>query len=219
MATLPVVLLTTGLAAAADNKDTSARRKFYLSAPTTGERGWAGVRSSIQFLVEGAEGDVCRVREADEDTRFKAGDRFKLRLQANVSGYVYLLLKGSSGEIKMLFPSAEDAQESYRAHRFETQSVPTKGWFRFDEETGLERIYIFVSPRPVKELERLAANPKRTMRDRDLEKLLERTDDHPRDQFNESPDGSAAGATYYVEQLDWDREYLIRRFRLTSQER
>jgi hypothetical protein len=217
MAAASAVLLTAGALAAAGN--TEARRKFYLSAPGSSEQGWAGLRSSIQFLVEPAGGAACRVREVDEETVFKEGDRFKLRLQANVSGYLYVVSKNSSGDIRLLYPAADDARDAGRIKRFETRAVPAKGWFRFDENTGLDRVYLFVSPKTVQALERLAASPKRTMRDRDLDKLLDRADDHPRDQFNEGPDGAAAGATYYVEQLDWDRDYLVRRFRLTSEKR
>ena len=103
--------------------------------------------------------------------------------------------------------------------RFETRTIPAKSWFKFDEESGLERLYLFVSPKPVKELERLASHPVRAMKDRDLDKLLERAEDHPSRRFEEDPDGSAAGATYYVEKLDWDRGYFIRRFRLRNTKR
>ena len=195
---LPVVMAA-GLQA---QNGPAVRQNYFQQAPGGGEKGWAGVRTSLQFRVDGP-GGVCRVREVDETTVFKPGDRFRMRIQPNTSGYMYVLLKASSGDIKLLFPGEQ-------VRKFETRTVPSSGWFKFDSDTGLERMYLFVSPKPVKELER------RTLRDKDLDKLLEKAEDHPSQSYDEAADGAAAGASYYVERLDWEKEYLIRRFRLRN---
>jgi hypothetical protein len=214
----PIVLMAVGSGSVLHAQNSPAvRQNYFQSAPAGGEKGWAGVRTSLQFRVDGA-GGVCRLREVDENTAFKPGDRFRMRIQPNVSGYVYVLLKASGGDIKLLFPSEEDSKSAYQVRKFETRTVPATGWFKFDNETGLERIYLFISPKPVKDLERLASRPGRTLRDRDLDKLLEKAEDHPSQTFDEGQDGAAAGASYYVERLDWETEYLVRRFRLKNKQ-
>jgi hypothetical protein len=96
-------------------------------------------------------------REVDpEDTVFRSGDRIRVAFQSNDDGYLYIVMKGTSGSWRVLFPSPEIADGSNRvASGRQTLIPPPPGRFAFDEQAGEERLFIVLSRHPEPSLEQL----------------------------------------------------------------
>ncbi|MBI1358633.1 MAG: DUF4384 domain-containing protein [Acidobacteria bacterium] len=106
------------------------------------------------------------IREVDADTVFRSGERIKLHFQASDHAYLYLVLKGSSGRWKVLFPSAEIAGGDNRVEPETTYVVPNnpKAWFAFDQQVGEEQLFILLSRKPQPDLERMIYDLRRSSR-------------------------------------------------------
>ena len=110
-----------------------------------------GLRYSLVKQVGSSE------REVDADTVFRSGERIKLHLQASDNAYLYLVLKGSSGRWRVLFPSPEIDGGDNRVEPETTYVVPNnpKAWFAFDDQVGEEQLFILLSRQPQPDLERM----------------------------------------------------------------
>jgi len=95
--------------------------------------------------------------EVDPDTSFHSGDRIRLKVDANTSGYLYVVMQGSSGTWKLLFPSAEIAGGSNLVRKGESRQIPSgeRGQFVFDEQAGNEKLFIVLTRRPEPDLDKL----------------------------------------------------------------
>jgi hypothetical protein len=110
-----------------------------------------GLRYSF---LRNAGGD--EYREVDPDTVFHSGDHIRVAVQSNDEGYLYIVMKGTSGSWKVLFPSAEVADGSNRvASGRQTLIPPPPDRFAFDEQAGEERLFIVLSRKPEPSLEKL----------------------------------------------------------------
>jgi hypothetical protein len=110
-----------------------------------------GLRYSI--LRSSGGGDY---REAAPDTVFHSGDRIRVAVEANDSGYLYIAMKGASGAWRILFPTAEIAGGDNRVesgHRYTIPSDPSR--FAFDQQPGEEQLFIVLSRQPEPSLEQL----------------------------------------------------------------
>ncbi len=95
-------------------------------------------------------------REVDPDTVFRSGDHIRVAVQSNDEGYLYIVMKGTSGSWKVLFPSAEIADGSNRVASGQQYLIPPPpGHFAFDEQAGEERLFIVLSRQPEPSLEKL----------------------------------------------------------------
>lgn len=96
-------------------------------------------------------------QEIDPDTSFRSGDRIRLKVDANTSGYLYVVMQGSSGTWKLLFPSAEVAGGSNLVHKGESRQIPpgNSGQFLFDEQAGNEKLFIVLTRQPEPDLDKL----------------------------------------------------------------
>ena len=115
-----------------------------------GESG-AAVNAGLKYRViqELAPGDL---RDADPDTTFRAGDRVKFAFESNVDGFLYVVAQGSSGRWDVLFPTPEMNGGSNRVSRSQEYEVPGDGWFAFDNNPGVEQIFVIVSKEPLGQL-------------------------------------------------------------------
>lgn len=84
--------------------------------------------------------------------RFKAGDKFQVRLSANVDGYLYLFNRDADGGITPLFPY--EGRKAARIRQYSEYLLPNNEWFRFDRQEGNEELLVLVSLEPLETLER-----------------------------------------------------------------
>ncbi len=108
-----------------------------------------GLRYSI--LKRAENGSI----EVNPETLFHSGDRIRLRVDVNASGYLYIINRGSSGNWNPLFPSPKIANGDNRVQRGTQYEIPPGYVFTFDDQPGTEKLFIVFSRRPVSDLEGL----------------------------------------------------------------
>jgi type II secretory pathway pseudopilin PulG len=101
------------------------------------------------FDLTNASGETISV---PSDNEFKSGDKIKLRYTTNTDGYAYWLAKMSSGKYTILFPSKESGSNNF-VKKNENQTVPVKGYFRFDDTPGTEELLLIFGTDKIPELE------------------------------------------------------------------
>lgn len=109
-----------------------------------------GVRYSI--LKYAGDQDYM---EVDPDLVFRSGDRIRLRVQVNDPSYLYIVMKGSSGNWRVLFPSPEYDSGSNRVLPGRDYDIPSKTRFVFDETPGEEKLFFVLSRQPESDLDKL----------------------------------------------------------------
>lgn len=109
-----------------------------------------GLRYSIVKQVGGESVEV------DPESVFRSGDRIRLNVQANDNGYLYIVLRGSSGRWSPLFPSREILSGDNRVKKGGEYEIPLGSvWFAFDEQPGTEKLFIVLSRQPEPDFEKL----------------------------------------------------------------
>jgi hypothetical protein len=106
--------------------------------------------------------------EVDSDTQFHSGDRIRVRVEANSSAYLYIVLGGSSGQWRVLFPSKEIASGNNRIEAGQACTIPPEGDppFFFDDTAGVEKVSLVLTRSPEPDLEKLiyaAGDPTRNI--------------------------------------------------------
>ena len=72
--------------------------------------------------------------------------------EPNIDGFLYVVQEGSSGKWNMLFPSPQINAGTNAVQRGQKISIPSQGWFRFDNSAGTERAFVFLSKEPMNAL-------------------------------------------------------------------
>jgi len=93
--------------------------------------------------------------EVDPGSVFRAGDRIRLSIEVNDTAYLYIVNRGSSGAWKVLFPSAEVDSGDNRVERGRRYEIPGGYVFTFDEQPGVEKLFLVLSRQPETDLENL----------------------------------------------------------------
>jgi hypothetical protein len=95
--------------------------------------------------------------EVDQDSTFRSGDRIRLSVDSNTSGYLYVVMQGSSGNWRLMFPSADVDGGNNRIEKGGSQQIPAgdKGQFVFDDQSGTEKLFLVLSRRPEADLDKL----------------------------------------------------------------
>ncbi|HTB13056.1 MAG TPA: DUF4384 domain-containing protein [Bryobacteraceae bacterium] len=95
--------------------------------------------------------------EVDQDSTFRSGDRIRLSVDTNTPGYLYVVMQGSSGNWRLLFPSADVEGGNNRIDKGVSQQIPAgdKGQFVFDDQSGTEKLFLVLSRRPEADLDKL----------------------------------------------------------------
>jgi hypothetical protein len=93
--------------------------------------------------------------EVDPGSVFRAGDRIRLSIEVNDTAYLYIVNRGSSGAWKVLFPSAEVEGGDNRVERGRRYEIPAGYVFTFDEQPGVEKLFLVLSRQPETDLENL----------------------------------------------------------------
>jgi tRNA A-37 threonylcarbamoyl transferase component Bud32 len=180
--------------AAGDREPVSARQLFLAADSGTAN---AGLRYSlIQKLSSGGEVEV------DPQTNFRTGDRVRMAFESNLDGFLYVIQEGSSGRWTVLFPHPEMNGGRNAIVRQRRYLVPENGWFVFDANPGVERLFVFLSREAASQLpgfDRPLSGPQ-TVTSAVVEEL--RHSIRPRDlvfeKDNPAPGQQAGQATYVV---------------------
>ncbi|MGA3018249.1 MAG: DUF4384 domain-containing protein [Bryobacteraceae bacterium] len=124
------------------------------TAPSTAPAPSTGAALGLKYTIlrRSGSGKV----EVPPDTVFHAGDGIQFSVQTNGPGYLYIVSQGSSGTWKPMFPSAEVEDGNNRVVGLHPYTMPSEN-FRmvFDEQTGIEKIFIVFSREPETDLENM----------------------------------------------------------------
>jgi hypothetical protein len=101
-----------------------------------------GLRYNL-ILISGG-----RSEPADSDRIFQQGECIALEFEANSSGYIYVLEKGSSGAWSPLLPSAEMPDEPNVLKARTPVRVPGNYCFEISGPPGEERVFVALSRNP-----------------------------------------------------------------------
>jgi len=94
---------------------------------------------------------VDQTKTVPQNTVFRNGDILRFRLTSHIAGYLYVVDKGTTGEIDTLFPAADAENSSNRIEPDQTKSVPANGdgWFEVTGPSGFDILYFLVSATPI----------------------------------------------------------------------
>jgi hypothetical protein len=87
---------------------------------------------------------------------FKSGDRVKLVYTPSIDGFVYWMTKGTSGDIKLIFPSERTGMDN-KVERNREYTIPIKGTLKFDDKAGKEELLCVLSPTALPDLDSAVA--------------------------------------------------------------
>jgi hypothetical protein len=97
-----------------------------------------------------------QAEEVDPDTIFHSGDKIRLSLESNDSGYLYVVQRGTSGRWTLLFPAKEILGGKNTIEKGERHEIPLGDvWFAFDQQPGIEKLFLVLSREPESDLEKL----------------------------------------------------------------
>jgi hypothetical protein len=107
-----------------------------------------GIRYTL-LLVNSGVGEPV-----DPSRNFKKGDCVALQLEANRSGYLYVLAKESGGTWSPLFPTPELLNQDNRVDPGRAVRAPSESCFEIDDPPGAETLFVVLSrePREIAEL-------------------------------------------------------------------
>jgi hypothetical protein len=88
--------------------------------------------------------DASGTRKLSPQTAFRTGDRFKLWLQSNRDGYIYLVNVGTSGTTHLMYP--RPGQDNH-VTRFKDLSMASP--LVFTEPAGTEQLVVVLSATPI----------------------------------------------------------------------
>jgi serine/threonine protein kinase len=102
------------------------------------------------------------------ETRFYNGDGIRIRIQSDQNGFLYILSRGSSGKVSMLYPDRRLQGGNNRIVKEQIVSIPAdRGWFTLNNAPGTEMIYLVFAEnkteRFIRELENAASQAKITL--------------------------------------------------------
>jgi hypothetical protein len=123
------------------------------SATVGSSSGSAGMPLGLKYSILKKSGD--NMVEVPVSTTFHAGDRIQINVQTNQPGYLYIISQGSSGTWKPMFPSAEVEDGSNHVDGFRSYMMPPKSRFLFDEQAGIEKLFVILSRVPEPDLEKI----------------------------------------------------------------
>jgi serine/threonine protein kinase len=111
------------------------------------------------------------------DRSFRNGDAVRFAIDVPEAGYLYLVQRGSSGRVSILFPNPQiPGSDPDGAVPPGTLTFPSAGEFKFDKQTGVETVYILFASRrgaPVfSEIERAIRERRATLTASEANSLL-----------------------------------------------
>lgn len=145
----------------AQDSGLKARELFYTPPPDAapvkkGKKAAAPVVNvplGLRYSVMKRDADGKFV-EVDQDATFHSGDRIRLDVDTNATAYLYVLMQGSGGNWRLLFPSPDVDGGNHRIEKGVSQQIPLV----FDEPSGTERLLLELSRQSDADLDKLIAN-------------------------------------------------------------
>ena len=84
---------------------------------------------------------------------FASGDKVRLHIRVNRSGYLTVFNEGTSGKLQLIYPQTMENANSPVLPTVDFTIPATQGrWLEFDENTGVERLHIVLSAKPIPEV-------------------------------------------------------------------
>lgn len=114
----------------------------------------SGIPLGLRYSILKYAGDDEYV-EVDPDLVFRSGDKIRLRVQVNDTGYLYIITQGSSGNWRVLFPNSEYDSGSNRVVRDRSYDIPGRTRFVFNEQPGTEKLFLVLTRKPEVDLDKL----------------------------------------------------------------
>lgn len=94
-------------------------------------------------------------REVDPESVFHSGDRIRVAVEANDAAYLYIVQQGSSKTWNVLFPNASTGNGDNRIEPNRQYVIPSGARFTFDDQPGIERLFLILSRQPEPSIESL----------------------------------------------------------------
>ena len=103
----------------------------------------------LSLRLEQRQGNI--VKTVPQKTVFKTGNILRFRLTSQISGYLYIVDKGTTGETASLYPALDTPEGNNRIEPGQSMTVPANGdgWFEVSGPSGFDVIYILVSATPI----------------------------------------------------------------------
>jgi hypothetical protein len=89
-----------------------------------------------------------RMTPVDSDQNFRNGQCVAIQIEANRSGYLYVLSRETNGNWQPLLPSAEMPNESNTAHPGEKMRIPERHCFEIEDPPGTDTLFVVLSRDP-----------------------------------------------------------------------
>ncbi len=117
-----------------DTKPTPARKR----------RGRIGAMVKTELQRDG------KAHMVPPSSTFRSGDRLRLHIRINRSGYLTVLNQGTRGDLQLLYPkTVKDARTPITPTKDFTIPTTSGRWLKFDEVTGNERLIVMLSAQPI----------------------------------------------------------------------
>jgi hypothetical protein len=135
------------------NPDATAHGTGELSGGAHIINASSGPPIGVTYTLQKKVGD--NMVDVSPDSVFHKDDRIVFVVQTNYPGYLYIGNKGPTGEWNPLFPSSQIENGDNRVEAFHKYAMPPGYRFYFDEQTGVEEVFILFSRQPVADFEKL----------------------------------------------------------------
>jgi hypothetical protein len=149
IALLTALLLSPAIEA--QQQDTA--KDLFYAADAAGPRrrprtqGRPGAMVKIELKRKG------QVSYVSPKTAFVSGDKVRLHVRINRSGYLTVLNEGTSGKLQLIYPRTMENASAPVSPTMDFTIPATQGrWLEFDEKTGTERLNIMLSAQPIAEV-------------------------------------------------------------------
>jgi len=113
----------------------------------------AGPPIGVTYTLQKRVGD--NMVDVSPDSVFHKDDRIDFVVRTNYPGYLYIANKGPTGAWTPLFPSSDIENGDNRVQAFHKYILPPGYRIKFDEQTGVEEVFILFSREPVPDFEKL----------------------------------------------------------------
>jgi hypothetical protein len=102
------------------------------------------------FVAKVGSGSERKIAMVTRDTVLRTGDEFKMMVNVQKKCFVYVIHKGSSNELSVLYPYLFGAQFELDKNYYLPKG---RTWFKLDKNGGAETFYILASNERLTELE------------------------------------------------------------------